>query len=283
MPIAEISGARRKRAAQRPVGDALDRPAVERGQRHGDQQHQEQRQRDRGDADRQQRQEGDQRDEGADHEHVAMGEIDHADDAVDHRVADGDQAVDRAERDAVDELLEKYSMRPTGLPPRFAARPLRGAREGPPNPPPRLRFAVLSRGAPSGQRAVRGFCPACVNASAWRWRRWSAARQTKGRSWWRPEPAPSAASSGRCRHSRCLFCSCSSRSYFSASGSFCRVSPLSSANRQVPSASPSSSLLQECISWLPPDRSKSPNAVPTMRQSITAAVRTEDTASTRQS
>ena len=43
----------------------------------------------------------------AHHEHVAMGEIDHADDAVDHRVADGDQAVDRPEGDAVDELLEK--------------------------------------------------------------------------------------------------------------------------------------------------------------------------------
>ena len=42
-----------------------------------------------------------------DHEHVAMGEVHHADDAEHHRVADGDQAVDRAERDAVDELLEK--------------------------------------------------------------------------------------------------------------------------------------------------------------------------------
>src|SRR6185437_2370152 len=38
-------------------------------------------------------------------EKVAMGEIDHADDAIDHGVADGDQAVDRAEDDAVDELL----------------------------------------------------------------------------------------------------------------------------------------------------------------------------------
>jgi hypothetical protein len=36
-----------------------------------------------------------------------MGEIDHADDAVDHRVADGDQAIDRAQRDAVDELLDE--------------------------------------------------------------------------------------------------------------------------------------------------------------------------------
>src|SRR3954463_8628173 len=34
-----------------------------------------------------------------------MGEIDHADDAVDHRVADRDQAIDRTEHDAVDQLL----------------------------------------------------------------------------------------------------------------------------------------------------------------------------------
>ena len=107
MPMAEISGARRYDVPQRPVGEALDRPAVERGQRHRDQQHQEQRERDRGHPDRHQRQERDQRDEGADHEHVAVGEVDHADDAVDHRVADGDQAVDRAERDAVDELLKE--------------------------------------------------------------------------------------------------------------------------------------------------------------------------------
>ncbi len=60
-----------------------------------------------GQADRDQDQEGDQRDEAADHEDVAMGEIDHADDAVDHRVADGDQAVDGAQRDAVDQLLSE--------------------------------------------------------------------------------------------------------------------------------------------------------------------------------
>ena len=46
-------------------------------------------------------------DERADHENVAVREIDHADNAVDHRVADGDQAVDRTERDAVDELLDE--------------------------------------------------------------------------------------------------------------------------------------------------------------------------------
>src|ERR1700722_6431971 len=34
-----------------------------------------------------------------------MSKIDHADDAVDHGVADGDQSIDRAEHDAVDQLL----------------------------------------------------------------------------------------------------------------------------------------------------------------------------------
>ena len=36
-----------------------------------------------------------------------MREVHHADDAEHHRVADGDEAVDRAERDAVDELLDE--------------------------------------------------------------------------------------------------------------------------------------------------------------------------------
>jgi hypothetical protein len=36
-----------------------------------------------------------------------MGEIDHADDAVDHGVADRDQPVDRAEHEAVDQLLRE--------------------------------------------------------------------------------------------------------------------------------------------------------------------------------
>ena len=94
-----------ERMPQRPVGDALHGPAIERGDRHRYQQHDQQDQRDGGQAERDQDQEGDQRDEAADHENIAMGEIDHADDAVDHRVADGDQAVDRAEHEAVDQLL----------------------------------------------------------------------------------------------------------------------------------------------------------------------------------
>ena len=51
--------------------------------------------------------EEDEGDEGGDHEHVAVGEVHHADDAEHHRVADGDEAVDRAERQAVDQLLNE--------------------------------------------------------------------------------------------------------------------------------------------------------------------------------
>ena len=38
-----------------------------------------------------------------------MREIHHADDAEHHGVADGDKAVDRAERDAVDQLLQEIA------------------------------------------------------------------------------------------------------------------------------------------------------------------------------
>ena len=46
-------------------------------------------------------------DVGADHVDVAVREVDQAQDAVDHRVAQGDQGVDRPERQAVDQLLEE--------------------------------------------------------------------------------------------------------------------------------------------------------------------------------
>ena len=44
--------------------------------------------------------------EGAQHVDVAMREVDQAQDPVDHRVAERDEGVDRAERQPVDELLE---------------------------------------------------------------------------------------------------------------------------------------------------------------------------------
>jgi hypothetical protein len=46
-------------------------------------------------------------DERADHEHLAVGEVDQADDAVDHGVAQGDQGIHAAQHQAVDDLLEK--------------------------------------------------------------------------------------------------------------------------------------------------------------------------------
>jgi hypothetical protein len=52
-------------------------------------------------------QEEDECNEGRQHEYIAMGEVDHADDAVDHRIADGDETVDRSESQPVDELLDK--------------------------------------------------------------------------------------------------------------------------------------------------------------------------------
>ena len=58
----------------------------------------------------------DQSDEGRQHEQVAMGEIDHADDAVNHRVADGDQSVDRPQREPVDQLLQEIIHAPTRPP-----------------------------------------------------------------------------------------------------------------------------------------------------------------------
>jgi hypothetical protein len=43
--------------------------------------------------------------ERADHEHVAVGEVDQLDDPVDERVADGDQRPDGAVGDALDEVV----------------------------------------------------------------------------------------------------------------------------------------------------------------------------------
>ena len=95
-------------ASERPVGEPLDGPVPQAGQRHRCDQHHDERDRKRAQMkDLGENHEDDQGDEGRQHEQVAMGEIDHADDAVDHRVADRDQTVDRSERQPVDELLEE--------------------------------------------------------------------------------------------------------------------------------------------------------------------------------
>src|SRR6476659_7022595 len=95
--------------AQRPVGDALHGPSPHGGEQHGDDEDEHERERNKRQAEAHDQKKSDQRDESAHHEDVAMGEIDHADDAIDHGVADGDQAVDRAERNPVDQLLQEVS------------------------------------------------------------------------------------------------------------------------------------------------------------------------------
>ena len=42
-----------------------------------------------------------------DHQHLAVGEVDQVDDAVDHRVAQGHKCVHAAKHQTVDDLLEK--------------------------------------------------------------------------------------------------------------------------------------------------------------------------------
>ena len=46
-------------------------------------------------------------DEGADHQHVAMGEVDQAENAIHHRVAQRDDCVHAADHEAVDDLLKQ--------------------------------------------------------------------------------------------------------------------------------------------------------------------------------
>src|SRR3954469_20675926 len=107
-PYREKDGPKPERAAQRPIGDALDGPVEERGQSHGDDQDDQQRDDDRPDTNpRSENEECDEGDKRRYHEHVAMGEVHHADDAEHHGVADGDEPIDRAERDAIDKLLDE--------------------------------------------------------------------------------------------------------------------------------------------------------------------------------
>ena len=96
-------------------------------------------------------QQRDQRDEARHHEHVAVGEVHHADDAEHHRVADGDEPVDRAERDAVDELLDEdfhAPAAPAGAPLVIPAPPSAVVAK-------RLEFKVLTGGRGSGNGAAR--------------------------------------------------------------------------------------------------------------------------------
>ena len=102
-----------RRMAQRPVGDALDRRVDDGEERDGDGERDD----DPADDDEvaripgqlEHREEHRARDQAGEREHVAVREVDQLENPVDERVAEGDDAVDRAAREAVegdvDELL----------------------------------------------------------------------------------------------------------------------------------------------------------------------------------
>src|SRR5262249_32614391 len=97
-----------ERTAQGSISEPLDGPIDERGEQHRHDQNEKKGERDRRYAEKADEQkESDQGNEGRHHEHVAVGEVHHANNAEHHGVADGDQAVDRAKRNAVNKLLEE--------------------------------------------------------------------------------------------------------------------------------------------------------------------------------
>ncbi len=111
-----------ERAAKRPVRHFFDRPVVEAGKQHRHDHHDQQEQHHvNAHEDAPQDEEYDEGGEGPEHEDITVGEVDHADDAVDHRVADRDQAVDGSQRQPVDKLLDEiFHMfaAPLGMSPR---------------------------------------------------------------------------------------------------------------------------------------------------------------------
>ena len=117
--------------AERPVGEALDHDAEHRaaGHRRERDQHQQQPGRHlriRRAAQQLERAEADER---PDHEHVAVGEIEELQDPVDERVAERDQGVDAAQREAVDRELDEgvHGCRVSLFPCKRAARRYRRA------------------------------------------------------------------------------------------------------------------------------------------------------------
>ena len=92
----ELSG----RSPQRLVGESLNQHAKQSTHRHGRQNGYHNRQPQIvGDA------EGNVR---AHHDHIAMGKVQHLGNAVDHGVAKGNDGVDRADADAVDQVLNNF-------------------------------------------------------------------------------------------------------------------------------------------------------------------------------
>lgn len=101
-PIAVMRG-RAGGVAQGPVGEALGGDRGEGGDQDSGDQHERQGQPQGGAAG--EGEVGGQGAEAADHDDLAVGEVDELDDAVDHRVADRDEPVEGAEDQAVGQLL----------------------------------------------------------------------------------------------------------------------------------------------------------------------------------
>ena len=152
-PMAVMSTVSLRPLAQRPVGEPLDEDADDRADDHRDEQH----------ARRAPATTASPRNaaaifgaeikagERAEHEDIAVREIDEAQHAINHRVAQRDQRVDRAEREAVDELLEKL---------RSCSAQVRGVRSATPSRRDRLdelKLAVLDR---QDHRRLRTRCAA---------------------------------------------------------------------------------------------------------------------------
>ena len=97
----------RARMAERPEHHALDHEAMRRTARRGGEQHQQQGQRQRGHIEHGQDRDAEEGRVGADHRDLAERQVDPADDAVDQRVADREQAVDAPERGGMDAKLQE--------------------------------------------------------------------------------------------------------------------------------------------------------------------------------
>ncbi len=92
-------------AAQWPVGDPFDAVTIGTGDDHAGDEGADHQQRQGIEPHGRQADQGDEGDIGTDHVHLAMSEVDHSDDAVDHRVTDGDQGIGAANGQPVDQLL----------------------------------------------------------------------------------------------------------------------------------------------------------------------------------
>ena len=91
----------------RPIGHAFNAPAVGAGNHNGAHESGGDQQPASVNAHHHQRGDDHKGDIAANHIDLAVGEVDHADNAVHHRIADGDQRIGTAQRDAVKHLLQK--------------------------------------------------------------------------------------------------------------------------------------------------------------------------------